>query len=199
MNLSGTAAFLPEDRPVSEPSPALVQAARRHDETAWNELFRRYQLPLFSFAHGFTRDRAAAFDVVQETFVRALRHIGGLRDDRKFGSWMFGIAHQACVRHFRARRRHHELFADAPLDDGVADGSEPDPCAALLTAEQSEALLALIATLPLPQRSALLMHVLGEMSLEDIAEAAGAPVGTVKSRLHHAKRALRKLLAAETP
>ena len=184
---------------MSEPAPTLVQAARRHDEDAWNELFRRYQLPLFSYAHGFTRDRAAAFDIVQDTFAGALAHIGGLRDDSRFGSWLFGIAHQGCIRHFRKNRRRSELFEDGPMADDLAGDPGPDPCRALVTAEQSEALLALVATLPLPQRSALLMHVLGDLSLEEIAEAAGAPLGTIKSRLHQAKQALRRLIAESPP
>jgi len=85
------------------------------------------------------------------------------------------------------------------MADDLAGDPGPDPCRALVTAEQSEALLALVATLPLPQRSALLMHVLGDLSLEEIAEAAGAPLGTIKSRLHQAKQALRRLIAESPP
>jgi RNA polymerase sigma-70 factor, ECF subfamily len=87
------------------------------------------------------------------------------------------------------------LFADRHgdgMDELKAD--EADPCIALLTAERAEQLFVLVERLPLAQRSALLLHVLGNFSLEEIAGIASVPIGTVKSRLHHAKRALRGLI-----
>jgi RNA polymerase sigma-70 factor (ECF subfamily) len=185
---------------VSEPLHTLVQAARNNDRSAWDTLLRGYQLPLFAYANGLARDREAAFDIVQETFVRAVAHIGGLRDDARFGSWLFGITHQCCVRHFRSTRRQDALFAEEGPEgmDGVA-GNEPDPSVALLSAERAERLYALVDQLPLGQRSALLLHVIGDFSLEEIAEIGSVPIGTVKSRLHHAKRSLRDLIKEENP
>jgi RNA polymerase sigma-70 factor, ECF subfamily len=183
---------------VSEPLPTLVQAARNHDPSAWDELFHRYQLPLFAYARGLTGDREAAFDIVQEAFIRAVANLGRLREDRKFGSWIFGIAHQRCVHHFRRTRRTEELFdGDRGIDE--ADDAGPDPREALLSAERAEALYVLVDRLPLPQRSALLLHVLEGFTLEEIAEVARVPLGTVKSRLHHAKRALRGLIEGTEP
>ena len=185
---------------MSEPNHTLVQAARHNDRSAWDALLRGYQLPLFAYANGLARDREAAFDIVQETFVRAVAHVGGLRDDARFGSWLFGIAHQCCVRHFRSTRREDALFAEEGPDgmDGVA-GNEPDPRIAMLSAERADRLYALVDQLPVGQRSALLLHVIGDFSLEEIAVIASVPVGTVKSRLHHAKRSLRDLIKEETP
>jgi RNA polymerase sigma-70 factor (ECF subfamily) len=183
---------------VSETLQNLVQAARHNDVSAWDSLLRRYQLPLFSYAHGLAGTREAAFDIVQETFVRAVAHLGSLREDARFGSWLFGIAHQCCVRHFRSSRREASLFADNGVHEADQhEGNEPDPCAALLSAERAGSLFALIDRLPLPQRSALLLQVLGDFSLEEIAGIASVPVGTVKSRLHHAKRSLRGLIGRE--
>ncbi len=183
---------------MSEPLPHLVQAARQNDQSAWDQLFKAYQLPLFAYAHGLTGNREAAFDIVQESFGRAAAHVGRLRDDGKFGAWLFGIAHQRCAQHFRKTRRQDVLFADDP-ETGEAEGGGPDPRDALLSAERADALYALVDRLPLPQRSALLLHVLGDFSLEEIAGIAGVPLGTVKSRLHHAKRAMRSLIEEEQP
>jgi RNA polymerase sigma-70 factor, ECF subfamily len=185
---------------VSESLQNLVQAARNNDESAWDSLLRRYQLPLLAYARGLAGNRDAALDIVQETFVRAVAHIQGLRDDARFGSWLFGIAHQCCVRHFRSGRREAGLFDGEPgggMDEIEGDG--PDPCLALLSAERAEALYALVDRLPLPQRSALLLHVLGGLGLEEIAGIASVPLGTVKSRLHHAKRALRAMMEGDEP
>jgi len=183
---------------VSEPSHNLVQAARNNDQSAWDQLFRAYQLRLFAYASGLTGDREAAFDIVQESFARAVSHIGGLRDDQRFGSWLFGIAHQRCMLYFRRAKRESAMLG-AEGDAQECGGDGPDPRDALLSVERAQALYGLVDQLPPPQRSALLLHVLGGFSLGEIARIAAVPVGTVKSRLHHAKRALRALIERQDP
>jgi RNA polymerase sigma-70 factor (ECF subfamily) len=180
--------------PESEPLP--VAQARAGDSVAWDRLLRRYQLPLFSFIQELVRHEATSLDLVQATFVRAVRHIGTLRDDARFGSWLFGIAHQLCVQQWRRSGREQPL---GDLLDATVDDSAPDPRDLVLRAEQGEALLALVGELPPPQRAVLVLHVLEEFSLEEISGITGAPLGTVKSRLHHAKRALRERLNLNPP
>jgi len=182
---------------VAEPDPTLIQAACRNDASAWDLLLQRYQLPLFTYAAELLRDRTAALDVVQETFASAVAHIGGLRDQTKFGSWLFGIAHQRCMQQFRRRQRVDALFTEMAPGSDDPDDTTLDPCAALLRKEQAETLLALVDQLPIPQRSALLLHVLEDFSLDEIAAVSRVPIGTVKSRLHHGKRMLRRLLQKE--
>jgi RNA polymerase sigma-70 factor (ECF subfamily) len=173
----------------------LVRAARQHDLRAWDSLLHRHQLPLYSYAAELLRDNTVALDIVQETFAAAVGHIDGLRDDAKFTSWLFGIAHQRCMQHWRRTRRDADVFAatdEAPSDWPDNDGV--DPCDVLLRQEQADELFALVAQLPAAQRSALLLHVLEDFSIEEIAGITDVPLGTVKSRLYHAKRALRQLL-----
>ena len=103
-----------------------VAAARAGSPDAWNILFQRYQLPLYTYAFELVRDEQASLDIVQETFINAARHIRGLRDDAKFGSWLFGIAHQKCIQRWRKHARDEALrqeFAAAPpeVDDGPLD------------------------------------------------------------------------------
>ena len=74
-----------------------VRAARAGESDAWDTLFKRYQLPLYAYVKELVRDEQTSLDIVQETFINAARHIAGLRDDARFGSWLFGIAHQKCV------------------------------------------------------------------------------------------------------
>ena len=176
----------------------LLQAARHNAPDAWNTLLKRHQLPLYTYVAEFLRDRPAALDVVQETFAAAIRHIGGLRDDTRFVSWLFGIAHQKCIQHWRRVQRDEVVFesnADEAFRD-LADNDSADPRAILLQREQAEDFFSLVEKLPAVQRSTLLLHVLEDFSLEEIAGITAVPVGTVKSRLHHAKRALRKLVEA---
>src|SRR5580698_4879866 len=88
---------------VSAPEQLPVAEARAGEPAAWDALFRRYQLPLYVFVFELVRDEQAALDVVQETFIAAVRHIGSLREDGRFGSWLFGIAHQKCIQRWRKR------------------------------------------------------------------------------------------------
>ena len=136
-------------------------------------------------------DEQASLGVVQETFIAAARHIASLRDDGRFGSWLFGIAHQRCVQRWRRKDRQAnalEEIARSPVE------LEDDPSELLIRREQEAGFMKLIEQLPPPQRSVLLLHFVEDFSLEEIADITGAQMGTVKSRLHYAKRALRKLI-----
>ncbi|HXF09919.1 MAG TPA: RNA polymerase sigma factor [Desulfuromonadaceae bacterium] len=174
---------------MAEPEPLPVLQARAGDPAAWDTLFRRYQLPLYVYAFELVHHEQAALDIVQETFIAAARHIDGLRDDQKFGSWLFGIAHQKCLQ--RWRKKTEVLLDEIPETvDEVEDG--PDDL--LIRREQEAEFMKLLEQLPLPQRSVLLLHFIEDFSLEEIARITEAQLGTVKSRLHYAKRALRKLV-----
>ena len=161
------------------------------DPAAWDALFRRYQLPLYSYVQERTRHEPTSLDLVQETFIKAVRHLGALREDARFGPWLFRIAHQLCQQHWRRQR------PTEPLDAGdrpeLADESA-SPLEALLNAEQEKHFLAALETLPEEHRSVILLHYLESFDLAAIAEITGVPLGTVKSRLHHARRKLREQL-----
>lgn len=186
---------MPRSTPASASDLAsAVAAARAGDTDGWSTLLTRYQLPLFTYAQELIHHETAALDLVQDTFIAAHRHLASLRDDARFGPWLFGIAHQKIIQHWRRAGRETPL--DEPALAATPDDSAPDPRDGLLHAEQAAALLALIDELPPPQRSVLLLHLVEEFPLEAIAEITAAPLGTVKSRLFHARRALRERLAA---
>ena len=181
---------------VAEPEQLPVPQARAGDPAAWDILFRRYQLPLYVYVFELVHDEQASLDIVQETFINAARHIGSLREDGKFGSWLFGIAHQKCLQRWRKQGREAaalEEFAAAPVE------FEDDPAELLIRAEQEAAVMKLLNQLPVAQRSVLLLHFVEDFPLEDIAAVTGTALGTVKSRLHYAKKALKKLIEEEAP
>ncbi len=176
---------------VAEREQLPVQQAKAGEPEAWSILFRRYQLPLYVYVFELARDEQTSLDIVQEAFIAAVRHIGSLRDEEKFGGWLFGIAHQKCVQCWRRENRAdamREEMAESPpdFDDG------PDQW--LIRREQEAEFMNLLNELPLPHRSVLLLHFVKDFSLEQISEITETPLGTVKSRLHYAKRALRKIL-----
>jgi RNA polymerase sigma-70 factor, ECF subfamily len=176
---------------VAEREQLPVAQARAGDTAAWDTLFRRYQLPVYVYVFELVHDEQTSLDIVQESFINAARHIGSLREDAKFGSWLFGIAHQKCIQRWRKQARddalREELAAAQP-------DFEDDPAEFLIRVEQEAEFMKLLNQLPLAQRSVLLLHFVEEFSLEEIASITGAQLGTVKSRLHYAKKALRNIL-----
>ena len=181
---------------VAEREQLPVAEARAGNAEAWRTLFRRYRLPLYVYVFELLHDEQASLDLVQETFVNAFRHFASLRDDEKFGGWLFRIAHQKCIQQWRRQGREAELREEL-LREPEAVSS--DPLDVLLREEQEAEFMKLIAQLPLAQRSALLLHYIEGFSLEEIARITDTQVGTVKSRLHYARRALRKLWEEEAP
>ena len=179
---------------VAEREQLPVAQARAGDPQAWDTLFRRYQLPLYVYVFELVRDEQSSLDIVQETFINAARYIGTLRQDDRFGGWLFGIAHQKIIQRWR-KSAPDKLSLDQ-LSEPPADNS-PGPDELLIRQEQETEFMFLLNQLPAPQRSVLLLHYLEDFSLEEIAEVTASSLGTVKSRLHYARKALRKLMDDE--
>ena len=180
---------------VAEREQLPVSEARAGVAEAWDILFKRYQLPLYVYVFELVHDEQASLDIVQETFTNAVRHLTGLREDAKFGSWLFGIAHQKCIQQWRKQNREHALLEEVA---GAPPDFDEGPLDLLLRQEQEAEFMKLLQQLPLPQRSVLLLHFVEDFSLEDISAVTGVSVGTVKSRMHYAKKALRKIIEMET-
>src|SRR5437899_9016417 len=106
---------------VAEREQLPVSQARAGEPAAWDILFKRYQLPLYVYVFELVHDEQAGLDIVQETFISAARHLGSLRDDARFGSWLFGIAHQKVIQRWRGQSRE-----EAALAELAAESSEPD-------------------------------------------------------------------------
>jgi RNA polymerase sigma-70 factor, ECF subfamily len=168
-----------------------VADARCGDPDAWSALFRRFRLPLYAYVIELVRHEQTAMDIVQETFINATRHIASLREDGRFGSWLFSIAHQKCRQHWR-KPQHESVEIDDQLHEFDSDADGPREL--LIRQEEEGEFMKLLQSLSEAHRSVVLLHYLEDFSLEEIAEIAGISVGTVKSRLHYAKKQLRELL-----
>jgi len=176
---------------VAEREQLPVAAARAGSPEAWDTLFQRYQLPLYAYVFELIRSEQTALDVVQETFISAARNLASLRDDGRFGSWLFSIAHRKCVDHWRKSGRAEPL--EPEVVDALPDETS-DPGELLVRREQEAEFMKLIEQLSSPQRSVLLLHFVEDFSLEEIAGITATQLGTVKSRMHYAKLALRRLI-----
>jgi RNA polymerase sigma-70 factor (ECF subfamily) len=174
---------------LSVDHPLPVAQARSGDAEAWDVLLRRFRLPLYAYAFEWVRQEQAALDIVQETFINAARHVASLRHDDRFGAWLFGIAHQKCLQH--ARRRPDALPLD--LERNEPPDTAPGPRQWLIRREQEAAFMKCLDRLALAHRTVLTLHFVEEFSLEEIAEITQTPVGTVKSRLHYARKAFKHI------
>jgi hypothetical protein len=96
---------------VTEELQLPVREARAGEPAAWEALLARYRLPLYAYVYELVHQEQTSLDIVQEAFINAARHIRTLQRDEKFGSWLFNIAHQKCIQHWRKQRP-----ADVPID-----------------------------------------------------------------------------------
>lgn len=154
---------------------ALDGLARR-----WTPRLLRYASRVLGRSGG---SADAARDVVQDTWVGAIRGLRGLRDPAMFPAWIYGIATRKCTDAIRtsARRRRLDSRGGAPAADDRGPGTGP---------EQRIDLARAICALPAKQRAVVHLFYGGDLSVEEIASVLGIAGGTVKSRLHHAREAL---------
>jgi RNA polymerase sigma-70 factor (ECF subfamily) len=153
---------------------------------------------LYGFAMALTGNRTEAEDLVQETYLRAVRAFGRLMPDSNLKSWLFAIMRNAWLnqlRHTRSGPRLVEL--DAEEDDRAQwlDRLANDPHVAYVNKVQREEVQAAIESLPRRHREIIVLRDIEGFSYKQIASILGCPAGTVMSRLGRAREKLRRLLA----
>jgi RNA polymerase sigma factor (sigma-70 family) len=177
----------------------LLRAHGAGDPHAFARLYDRYDRACFRFIRRVLgpAHADAAEDLHQETWIAISRSAAAF-DPRQasFAAWMFTIARRKVFDHYR--RQKAAVLASAEDDAAmmVADPG-PTPLDAVQSRELAGRLVAAVEALPLEQRAAFVMSAAGGLTLEEIAEAAGVPVETAKSRLRYARAKLREALAAE--
>jgi len=160
-------------------------AHARFVRLAHDELDRSYRL-----AGLILGDASEAEDAVQDALLRAWRSVGGLRDADGFGAWFDRILVNGCRDRLRRRKTIHFI----PLEATIDPATEADPLRELA---EHDALVAGLRVLDPDERVVVVLHYWADLSVQDIADRTGAPVGTVKSRLHRARGVLRRHLETD--
>jgi RNA polymerase sigma-70 factor, ECF subfamily len=160
---------------VEEPEPWTIRAAAGGDVAAFESLVRAYQAPVFRFLRHIVGDPGLAEDLAQETFIRLYRRLGSFRFQSKFSTWLFQVARNAATDELRGRQRRARLVELAPHP---GPPSAPDDRAELRAA---------LAALPAALRDSLVLVEVFGFGYAEVAEVLGIPVGTVKSRVFHAR------------
>lgn len=164
----------------------LIGRARRGDVEAFNLLVSRWEKRVFNYLLRLVGDREDAFDLSQETFLKAYQNLGRLEDEARFSTWLFRIAHNEAFSLLRRRRPEGEPPAQLPAETATYG---------LYPAELSLAVQTALARLTEDQREAVLLKVYQGFKFEEMAEILACPVSTVKSRLYTALDLLKDTLA----
>lgn len=168
----------------------LVELARSGDREAFSSLAASVVDRLYATAVLILRDHSSADDATQETIVRAWRDIPSLRDPNRFDAWLRRLLVNACYDEGRRlRQRRPEITLLPAHEPAVGDSS--------VALAERDALERGFRRLTPDHRAALVLHHYMDLSLPEVADAIGVPLGTVKSRVHHATQALRAALEAD--
>ncbi len=180
---------------MTEQPDGLVARMRSGDPDAFQEFFTTYQRPVYITALAITRDPFLAEEILQDCFVKAYRARHRLRTDRSPLPWLHRVATNLCYSRIARRRLIMEPIT-ALISNLVADlTSRPDQV--VESREIIEVLQRAVDTLPPKQHTAVILYYLHGYSLAESAEIAGCNVGTMKSRVHYALKALRSRLPEE--
>ena len=168
----------------------LVEAAQGGDREAYVDLIRVRSDRLFAIAQRILRDIDRAEDALQDALVIAWRDVRGLRDPDRFDAWLQRLLINVCIAQAARERRRTVNLRVLPVDGPAA----PDE---LISIADRDVLERGFRRLPPAQRAILVLHHYLGYAPAEIAETLGIPVGTARSRLHHAHRAMRAALDAD--
>jgi RNA polymerase sigma-70 factor, ECF subfamily len=184
----------------------LLRRLRDRDERAFKDMVEQYQDRVFNLLFRMIGVREEAEDLAQEVFVTVFKSIDQFRGDSKFSTWLYRVAANHCKNRIKYLARRHDRATSA-LDElaereSVAQGGGPiaagridRPDAVLEGAERDRVVQEAIAALDEDHRLVVVLRDIEELSYEEIVVITGLPEGTVKSRLHRARLALKEKLA----
>jgi len=172
------------------------------DAQAFSALLLRYKRQMYSFFLRQTGSTAVADDLFQELFVRVIKSADTYEKRAKFSTWLYRIARNLCIDHFRAAKHRNHASLDVP----IANESGRHRIETIAADEQNaegqvdghrfrEDLATNVTRLPDEQREVFVLRMINQLSFSEIAEVVSAPEGTVKSRLRYALSALKSNLS----
>ena len=190
-------------REAVAPVDLLVEAYRKGKPGAFDAIVRAHQDRVYAFCARMLSDREEAFDMAQDVFLSAYRNLDTFRGDSALSTWLLRIAANRCLNRIRQRKTAAGRETPWPVAQEDGEGAEFQPPApeensperVYENREKGEILADALGRLDPGTRWMVLLSDVEGFSHEEIAELADVPLGTVKSRLHRARMALRRVLA----
>lgn len=180
--------------PAGDEDARLVRLVGEGMEDALQQLHRRYAPLVFHLACR-TLDRAAAEEVVQDTFLAVWRRARDFDPARgSFRTWLLSIGHHRMLDELRSRSRRPQVTGDQLLDQATLSAEEPLPDETLWKQYQRDAISEALAALPRPQRAALRLAFFADLTHEEVARALRVPLGTAKTRIRSGLKLLKRHL-----
>jgi RNA polymerase sigma-70 factor (ECF subfamily) len=178
----------------------LIRKVTNGHPEAFNEIVRRYQDKLFNAVIRHVGDYNDAHDIVQQSFLNAYRNLRSFKEESNLGTWLYRIAFNQSVSFFRSRGRNRAVSFDGrAAQDGEVGGFEPaaeaDPSAGTARAELRDRIQEALLTLDDESRRIVILREFEGCDYVEIARVMEVPIGTVRSRLHRARLALKSQLA----
>jgi RNA polymerase sigma-70 factor, ECF subfamily len=171
-----------------------VVRAQLGDDDAFMRLAERYHARLLHYVRRIVPDRGTADDVAQETWVAAYRGLRRLKEPERLKAWLFGIARNTAL---NALRREERARLDYVGDEVLEALPTDEDDAFDLRAEQASQVHRALGDISPAHAEVLILRHVEDLSYEEVAEVVGCKVGTVRSRLHYAKRALREAMEGD--
>jgi RNA polymerase sigma-70 factor (ECF subfamily) len=166
----------------------LIQAFRAGSESAFDQLFVRYQDYVYNVCLGIAGQPDDARDCAQETFLRVYRKVGEFRGDSAFSTWLYRVAVNVCVGQLRKRQRVKAESLEAETVREIAD-DEPEAWSGLEREVDERLVRDVVAKLPHDYRVVLTLRYFQDLSYEEMVSVLGYTLGQVKVKLHRARRA----------
>jgi len=176
-----------------------IQRALEGDQRAYTVILKRYRATIYNLIFKMVRNKEETEDLVQEAFIKAFASLGTFNEEYAFSTWLYKIAINNCIDHFR-KRRLKTFSIDTPIQskDGEITREFSDttfsPDNKILSKEKNELIAEAIERLPEKYRTSILLRHQEERSYEEISQILGIPLGTVKARIFRAREILKKEL-----
>lgn len=176
-----------------------IKQVLKGDQSAYGEIVEIYKDKVFQLCYRILGNRHEAEDMAQEAFIRAYINISSFNIDLKFSTWLYRIATNLCIDRIRKKKPDYYLDAEVSGTDGLtmysqiaSDSILPED--EIESLELQETIQREITKLPEKYRSVIVLKYIEELSLNEISEILDIPLGTVKTRIHRGREALRHQL-----
>jgi RNA polymerase sigma-70 factor, ECF subfamily len=176
-----------------------IKQVLKGDQSAYGEIVEIYKDKVFQLCYRILGNRHEAEDMAQEAFIRAYVNISSFNIDLKFSTWLYRIATNLCIDRIRKKKPDYYLDAEVSGTDGLTMYSQVAsdtilPEDEVESLELQETIQREITKLPEKYRSVIVLKYIEELSLNEISEILDIPLGTVKTRIHRGREALRHQL-----